>query len=383
MPEITETAVPAGPAQPPQFQLPKGDDLLKISFAELEDCAANHRADYENLLVGIVKQAKKQADLKESGKELTKELTSAANFQGKVLTIELRLFKEAMAKGAIRSGRSFKDHVTGQYGEMPARAYSCANVFGTFVLAPVEAPRYVPEKVYDNQTSRAINAASKVINIAEDIKGATPETCGLNHQVFTDVATVLKLPGGKTSVEALESILSRLVWIESNAGGKTTRTLVYLTEKELADRVAAVAAQDQDGEVFKILKAGGLKTVLTILSCLATQTHEAGEAQELVLFAATLGGKLAENMTEVLFDGKTVKVRRFPAETIAEWHEAVLPTVDFVDLPKEEQAAKYQEALQLTAVYEEMNPEQPVQPVTENRRRKKKDTQKLPETAAV
>jgi hypothetical protein len=272
------------------FTLPTGDALFKMSFAELEDIAQNHNAEFMSMLKGVVRKA-------ENAKLLGKELANGANFYGKALAIVQRRYQAGVAQKLINAN-SLSAYVERELGKMPARAYPALKVFGTFCLADEKHARFVPEVVYDELTSRIVNEASKIVNIAEGIKGATPETSGLSHQVFTDTAAILKIHG-KTAVEELMSIQARLMEQESDG----EKTLTYVSVEEFHRHLAYEAAQDPKGEIYTILKAGGLDTILAVLEIEAQLTSDEETAHKLAKFAAAIYGK----------------VTRFPSARVQEW----------------------------------------------------------------
>ena len=327
MPETKTTTAPVG--TPAEFVMPTGEALLKLSFAELQEIGANHNDQFIGMLKGIVRMA-------DRAKKLGKELTNGANFYGKALCIVMRRYQDGVAQKLINAA-SLSAYVERELGKMPARAYPALKVFSTFSLADEKAARFVPEAVYDELTSRIVNEASKIVNIAEGIKGATAETSGLSHQVFTDTAAILKVHG-KTAVEKLVDIQNRLIEVETaGADGETTKNLLYITAEELAARNAAEAAQDANGELARIIGTVGIPAVLAALHAEARTTAKPDIAKALVQFGTQIAATVAANVVE----GKVIilsptggpnggplsgreQIRRFTDESVLEWHaEAV------------------------------------------------------------
>jgi hypothetical protein len=298
-----ETQNNTQPATPAEFKMPTGEALTKMSYAELEEIEANHLPEYLKVLPGLVKLAKTQ-------KALGKEIGDGASFYGKVLCIELRRLKTAKEAGLVDGNRTLADYVKGQYGVIPARAFSAANVFSAFCLAPETSARYVSEKVYGEITSRMMNDASKITNTAKDIKGETPETSGLGHPVFTEVANVLRTLR-KTAVEALENITARLVEIEDG----DTKKLTFLSTAELAARNAKLAAEDTQGELYRIVGVVGIPAVIALLLAEARMATPAIAEQLCGMGPQLLCAVAAATDTK---DGQVVP--RFDTKSILEWN---------------------------------------------------------------
>ena len=326
------------PPETAEFKIPSGEALLKLSFAELEEIAANHNPEYIAMLKGIARTA-------ERAKKLGKELTNGANFYGKALCIIMRRYQEGVAEKLINAA-SLSAYVERELGKMPARAYPALKVFNTFCLADEKHFRFVPEVVYDELTSRIINEASKIVNIAEGINGPTPETSGLSHQVFTDTAAILKVHG-KTAVEKLEEIQARLIKVETTVGDTTEKTLLYISPDELAQRKAREAAEDADGELNQIIGLVGIPAVLAALHAEARTTAKAEIAKALVQFGCTIAATVAENVTEGDWvksaDGTKstrAQVRRYPAENLLQWQGEAVECATEAELATIEAAAR-------------------------------------------
>jgi hypothetical protein len=203
------------------------------SFAVIEDMYANHPEAFVNTVKRLV-------SMQDRVTKSRKEVTNTVNFlsQGKFVCLALKDFNAALEAKTTKSmaDYDFDKYFLGRFGgKIPGAGLTLAKAFGAFCLAPESAARHVPESVFDGHFCRVLQAAGKVVNIAEDIKGPTPETSGLNHQVFTDVATVLKTRF-KNALQELRDIEARLIWDEKETDDGKIRTLVYVSVEELAAR---------------------------------------------------------------------------------------------------------------------------------------------------
>jgi len=324
--EISKSPTPPPATSPTPFKLPTGDDLPKLPYAKLVEIRQNHPEDYEKLLLSCIRMGEKAKSL--------------ANFYGKLLCLEQRRYDAGKRDGLIISGYSFRDWFELNHGKFPARAYCGAKVFGTFVLAPENHPRYVLEAVYDILAGRLIEAASKVVNAAKR------HGLGMDHQVFADAAAILKAHGD-TAKEQMEEIEGRLVWDSKATGEYETKIPVYLTKSEAAARRAREAASDTHGQICTILKSGGLDTILAVLAIEARQTSDEETARKLTQFAAAIPEKLAENVVEIGWvksaDGKTSapgQARRFQSTQLKEWAEEWCAK-DSADMTEEDKRTEY------------------------------------------
>jgi hypothetical protein len=184
----------------------------------------------------FARAVKRLVSMRKRVTESRKEVTTTVNIlgQGKLVSLALQDYTEALRlKTTILD---FADYFHSRFGgKVPGAGLTLATAFSTHCLAPITAARYVPESVFDGHYCRVLQAAGKVANRAWCIKGPTPETSFLNHQVFTDVATVLKM-GFKNALRDLRNIDARLVEVETSDGEDKIRTLVYLSVEELASR---------------------------------------------------------------------------------------------------------------------------------------------------
>jgi hypothetical protein len=90
-----------------------------------------------------------------------------------------------------------------------------------------------------------LQAAGKIVDMASGIQGETLETSYLNHQVFIDVAIILKT-GGKHALAELREIQARLVKVTKTDGEDKRQVLVYLTKAQLAARRARIASLENE-----------------------------------------------------------------------------------------------------------------------------------------
>jgi hypothetical protein len=214
-------------------------------------------------------------------------------------------------------------------------------VFGTFCLADEKAARYVPEKVYDNLTSRVVQVTSKIVNIVKDMRPG-----GLQDQVLRDVANVLRL-GEKDAFEQLEKIESRLLL----TGVGDNKTLSYISSEELAARNLKAAAEDSNGELHRIVRQVGIPAVTALLLSKAQNTSDPETARSLWQMAVQIRSKLAGNVTEGDWtkpdeNGKSVRatVPRFPPRQLQEWENEVCER-DITEMSEEDKRTEYCSAL--------------------------------------
>jgi hypothetical protein len=204
-------------------------------YAEIQDLHTNDPDAFE-------KTVKRFVSMQNRVTKSRNEVTATVNIlgQGKLVCLALQDYIAAVRSKSTMS--DFDRYFRARFGgKIPGAGWTLARVFAVHCLAPVTAKRYLPESVYDGHFCRVLQAAGKVVNIAEDITGPTPETSGLNHQVFTDVATVLKTRF-KNALQDLRDIEARLIWdvkmedagIEACRLDVETRTLRYLTVEEMA-----------------------------------------------------------------------------------------------------------------------------------------------------
>jgi hypothetical protein len=329
--ETPNSPTPPLATPPAPFRVPSGDALLKLPYSVLAHIRQNHPEDYNRLI--------------ESCKPKDEKAKRMANFYGKLLCLERRNFYTGIEDGRNTTGYEFRDWFELKHGKFPARAYSSARVFDTFVLDAENHPRYVQEAVYDILTSRLINATSRVVNAAKR------HSFGLDHEVFTEAAAILKAHGD-TAAEQMEEIEGRLGWTSKTIGEHETKVPVYLTREEAAACRAREAASDTSGEIYTILKSGGLDRILAVLANEARQTSDVETARKLAQFAAAIPDKLAENVVE---DGTWVKsddgtksilatVPRFPPIQLEEWAEEVCEK-DIGEMSEEDKRTEYCSAL--------------------------------------
>jgi hypothetical protein len=323
----TSKTPPPEPATAP-FRLPAGDALFKLSYAVLESIRQNYPEDYKRVIESYIPNDEKAKSL--------------ANFYGKLLCLERRQFDAAIVEGQISSGYEFRAWFESKHGKkFPARAYSSAKVFDTFVLAPENHPRYVQEVVYDMLTSRLINATSRLVNAAKR------HNFDLEHDVFVEAAAILKAHGD-TAAEQMEGLERRLDWDSKNIGGHETKVAVFLTKAEAAARRAKAAASDTHGQIYTMLKSGRLDAILAVLLNEAQQTSDSETARKLAQFAAVVQEKLRENVVE---DGTWVKsedgrketlakVPRFPPRQLEEWRDEVREK-DITEMSDEDKRTEY------------------------------------------
>jgi hypothetical protein len=209
------------------------------SFAEIQDMHANRPDVFEKTLKGLVSM---QDRVTEGRKEVTKTVNFLA--QGKLVCLA---WKDYIAAVKLKTTTSdFDRYFRARFGgRIPGAGWTLASAFSAHCLALETAARYVPESVFDGHYCRVLQAAGKIVKIAGSIIGETPETSGLNHQVFTDVAKVLNT-GFKNALQDLRDIEARLVWeVKMEDIGEEgyplevgTRTLRYLSVEEMASRRA-------------------------------------------------------------------------------------------------------------------------------------------------
>ena len=319
------------PARQPS-RLPTGDALLKLSYSALESIRQNYPDDYKRLIESYIPKDEKAKSL--------------ANFYGKLLCLERRKFDAGIEDGRISNGYEFRLWFELKHGKkFPARAYSSAKVFDTFVLAPENHPRYVQEEVYDILTSRLINVTSRIVNAAKR------HSFDLDHEVFAEAAAILKAHGD-TAAEQMEGRERRLDWDSKNIGGHETKVAVFLTKGEAAERRAKAAASDTHRQIYTMLKSGRLDAILAVLLNEAQQTSDSETARKLAQFAAVVQEKLRENVVE---DGTWVKsedgrketlakVPRFPPRQLEEWTDEVREK-DITEMSDEDKRTAYCSAL--------------------------------------
>jgi hypothetical protein len=198
-------------------------------FAEIQDMHANRPDDFTSTVKRLV-------SLRGRATETQKDVTNTVNIlgQGKLVSLALQDYTAAVRLKTTTS--DFDDYFHSRFGgKVPGAGLTLARAFSAHCLAPITSARYVPESVFDGHYCRVLQTAGKVANRAWYIKGPTPETSFLNHQVFTDVGTVLKT-GGKNALKDLRNIDARLVEVETTDGEDRMTTLVYLSAEALANR---------------------------------------------------------------------------------------------------------------------------------------------------
>jgi ribosomal protein L7Ae-like RNA K-turn-binding protein len=210
------------------------------SFAEIEDMHANQPDVF-------LKTVQRFVSMQDGVTKGRKEVTKTVNFlgQGKLVCMAMKDY-DAMPRLNAPSWYNFDDYFFNRFGgKVPGAGATLAGVFSAFCLAPKTAARYLPESVYDQHFCRVLQAAGKIVDMASGIQGETLETSYLNHQVFIDVAIILKT-GGKHALAELRESQARLVKVTKTDGEDKRQVLVYLTKAQLAARRARIASLENE-----------------------------------------------------------------------------------------------------------------------------------------
>ena len=189
--------------------------------------------------------------------------------------------------------QTFPDYFEKQNGCRPSnRGQSCANTYRTMVLTGK-----IAEADYDENTSEAIQTASRVITKVHD---------KVNHPAVDAAALILR-QRSQSSTKELEALLDRLV--KDPVTGQ-----VKLLDKAQAAELNArpLGYSPAMALAFRIAKEGHHSVLAAPLKQIAASTSRLEEARSLAVVAANIRASLASNRDE---HGQ----RRFSDELIAAW----------------------------------------------------------------
>lgn len=189
--------------------------------------------------------------------------------------------------------QTFPDYFIAQNGCRPSNhGQSCAKTYRNMVLTGK-----ITEADYDQNSSEAIETASRIISKVED---------DINHPAVAAAASILH-QRSRSAIKDLKTLLDRLI------ADPTTGRITLLDEGQAADLGARPMSYAPALELaFKIAKEGHHSVLASPLKEMAASTSQLEEARSLAIAAANIRASLANNRDE---QGR----RRFSDELIAGW----------------------------------------------------------------
>ncbi len=246
--------------------------------------------------------------LREKARTSSEEIAEEVQDSGKRLCILKKNWVTAREAKTILVAKSFPDYYEQQFGVTPHnKAYSCANSFDAYVLAPDEAARKISEEIYDGNTSEAIQQASRIV---------TKVNGKLEHQAVTDAAGLLRVQD-KKKIAKLKNICDRLQVVTENEGTEQEKkSLVYLTPEEFAKQSSTIDPLEAT-EAIDVIAKSQPGILIAALLVLAQTTDNPETARAICHAMAEMAGKFAENVV----DGKA----RFDAAQLQQWASEKMP----------------------------------------------------------
>lgn len=213
-------------------------------------------------------------------------------YAGKILCAARTAWDELRLRGQWVH-QSFPDYFEAQNGCRPSNhGQSCAKTYRNMVLTGK-----ISEADYDQNSSEAIETASRVISKVED---------DVNHPAVLAAASILR-QRPRTAIRDLRTLLDRLI-----ADPVTGRMVIVDGAKadHLGDQPMSYTPALE--LAFKIAKEGHHSVLVSPLKEMAASTSRSEEARSLAIAAANILAGLANNRDE---QGR----RRFSDEMIADW----------------------------------------------------------------